>query len=89
MSIFFLCNSQGDSLQTNLAIVREKKIYIQVGGYEEMMTSCLRWVQEMMTSADKVGGWVKKGQNHDDVILEWSLTEFVLLIKTTPFYEVN
>ena len=21
----------------------------------------------MMTSADKVGGWVKKGQNHDDV----------------------
>ena len=20
------------------------------------------------------GGWVKKGQNHDDVILEWSLT---------------
>ena len=28
----------------------------------------------MMTSADKVGGWVKKGQNHDDVILEWSLT---------------
>jgi hypothetical protein len=30
----------------------------------------------MMTSADKVGGWVKKGQNHDDVILEWSLIEF-------------
>ena len=27
----------------------------------------------MMMSADKVGGWVKKGQNHDDVILEWSL----------------
>jgi hypothetical protein len=27
----------------------------------------------MMTSADKVGGWVKKGQNHDDEILEWSL----------------
>ena len=26
----------------------------------------------MMTSDDKVGGWVKKGQNHDDVILEWS-----------------
>jgi hypothetical protein len=22
---------------------------------------------------DKVGGWVKKDQNHDDVILEWSL----------------
>ena len=29
----------------------------------------------MMTSDDKVGGWVKKGQNHDDVIFEWSLTE--------------
>ena len=27
-----------------------------------------------MTSDDKVGGWVKKGQNHDDVILEWSLS---------------
>ena len=26
----------------------------------------------MMTSDDKVGGWVKKGQNHDYVILEWS-----------------
>ena len=28
----------------------------------------------MMTSDDKVGGWVKKGQNHDDVKLEWSHT---------------
>jgi hypothetical protein len=28
----------------------------------------------MMTSDDKVGGWVKKGQNHDDVILECSLS---------------
>jgi hypothetical protein len=27
----------------------------------------------MLTSDDKLGGWVKKGQNHDDVILEWSL----------------
>ena len=35
----------------------------------------------MMTSADKVGGWVKKGQNHDDVILEWSLTGFWLAYK--------
>ena len=34
------------------------------------MMSSLRWVQDMMTSDDKVGGWVKKGQNHDDVILE-------------------
>ena len=24
----------------------------------------------MMMSDDKVGGWVKNGQNHDDVILE-------------------
>ena len=24
----------------------------------------------MMMSDDKVGEWVKKGQNHDDVILE-------------------
>jgi hypothetical protein len=40
-----------------------------------MMTSSLRWVLEMMMSDDKVGGWVKKGQNHDDVILEWSLVE--------------
>ena len=29
----------------------------------------------MMTSADNVGRWVKKGQNHDDVILEWSLSK--------------
>ena len=29
----------------------------------------------MMTSDDKVGGWVKKGQNHDDVILECPLTD--------------
>ena len=28
----------------------------------------------MMTSDDKVGGWVKRGQNHDDVILDWSLS---------------
>ena len=28
---------------------------------------------KMMMSDDKVGGWVKKGKNHDDVILEWSL----------------
>ena len=27
----------------------------------------------MMTSDDKVGGWLKKGENHDDVILECSL----------------
>ena len=32
-----------------------------------------------MTSDDKVGGWVKKGQNHDDVIHEWSL--MILAIK--------
>ena len=28
----------------------------------------------MLTSDDKVAGWVKKGQNHDDLILEWSLS---------------
>ena len=28
----------------------------------------------MLTSDDKVGGWVKKGQNHDGVVLEWSPT---------------
>ena len=38
------------------------------------MMSSLRQVQEMMISNDKVGGWVKKGQNHDDVILECPLT---------------
>ena len=27
----------------------------------------------MLMSDDMVGEWVKKGQNHDDVILEWSL----------------
>ena len=45
--------------------LKRKKIYKQVTGYEEMITS-----------DDKVGGWVKKGQNHDDVILEWSLIEY-------------
>ena len=30
----------------------------------------------MMTSDDKVGGWVKKGQNHNDIILEWSLSNY-------------
>ena len=28
--------------------------------------------EEMLTSADKVGGWGQKDQNHADVILEWS-----------------
>ena len=31
----------------------------------------------MMTSDDKVGGWVKKGQNHDDVILECPLSKHI------------
>ena len=44
------------------------------------MTSCLKWVQEMMTSADKVGGWVKKGQNHDDGILE----QYITAVVTSP-----
>ena len=33
----------------------------------------------MMTSDDKVGGWVKKGQNHDDVILECPLIQCTLI----------
>jgi hypothetical protein len=33
----------------------------------------------MMMSDDKVGGWVKKGQNHDDVILECPLSEIELI----------
>ena len=40
----------------------------------------------MMTSDDKVGGWVKKGQNHDDVILEWSLTEGKSIIESSLNY---
>ena len=32
----------------------------------------------MMMSDDKVGGWVKKGQNHDDVILECPLMQITL-----------
>jgi hypothetical protein len=35
----------------------------------------------MMTSDDKVGGWVKKGRNHDDVILEWSLSILAFKVK--------
>ena len=45
-----------------------------MGGYEKIMTSCLRWLLEMIASANKVVGWVKRGQNHDDVILDWSLS---------------
>ena len=37
----------------------------------------------MMTSDDKVGGWVKKGQNHDDVILECPLMRFTDLYEET------
>ena len=33
----------------------------------------------MMMSDDKVGGWVKKGQNHDDVILECPPIAYVTL----------
>ena len=34
----------------------------------------------MMTSDDKVGGWVKKGQKHDDVILECPLRQLLILV---------
>ena len=41
----------------------------------------------MMTSDDKVDGWVKKGENHDDVILEWSPIERIWnSIETTLFF---
>ena len=32
-----------------------------------------------MMSDDKVGGWVKKGQNHEDVILECPLRHFSIM----------
>ena len=41
----------------------------------------------MMTSDDKVGGWVKKRQNHDDVILECPLTETWCTIRNFEFSE--
>ena len=41
----------------------------------------------MMTSDDKVGGWVKKGQNHDDVILECPPTQNTPCRQSlVPFY---
>ena len=43
----------------------------------------------MMTSDDKVGGWVKKGQNHDDVILECPLTNNALNTFQEPYYPVT
>ena len=45
----------------------------------------------MLTSDDKVGGWVIKGQNHDDVILEWSLKKtfysLPIMIRSSERYE--
>ena len=38
----------------------------------------------MMMSDDKVGGWVKKGQNHDDVILECPLTKDLKFLQNWP-----
>ena len=49
----------------------------------------------MMMSDDKVGGWVKKGQNHDDVILECPLISscsycmFSSTLKFTIFSKVQ
>jgi hypothetical protein len=48
----------------------------------------------MITSDDKVGGWVggwvKKGQNHDDVILGWSVRmKFVSNIHSFPLFYVE
>ena len=38
----------------------------------------------MLTSADKVGGWGQKPQNHADVILEWSLRMHIVVPKKPP-----
>ena len=38
----------------------------------------------MMMSDDKVGGWVKKLQNYDDVILEWSLSQMPVACSILP-----
>ena len=38
----------------------------------------------MMTSDDKVVGWVKKGQNRDDVILECPLSVSVSNLNQKP-----
>jgi hypothetical protein len=40
----------------------------------------------MLTSDDKVGGWVKKGQNHHDVILEWSLNGILMALADLSFF---
>ena len=39
----------------------------------------------MLTSDDKVGGWVRKGQNRDDVILEWSLILLSIMYQYTVY----
>ena len=36
--------------------------------------------KKMLTSADKVGGWVEKGQKHADVILDLMLLKLYYLI---------
>ena len=41
----------------------------------------------MMKSDDKVGGWVKKGQNHDDVILECPLSKKKVTLKVVSIYK--
>ena len=43
----------------------------------------------MMTSDDKVGGWVKKGQNHDDVILECPLIDSGLTLNSNRIHSRN
>ena len=43
----------------------------------------------MMTSDDKVGGWVKKVQNHDDVILECPLSDFSTQTEMTDLVRID
>ena len=75
---FFLCNSQGDSLKTNFTMEHRAIscliLALFIKEREKNILMC-GWVQEMMMSDDKVGGWFKKGQNHDDVILECPLAD--------------
>ena len=40
----------------------------------------------MVTSDDKVGGWVKKCQNHDDVIFECPPKYIILICRSADLF---
>ena len=42
----------------------------------------------MLSSADKVVGWVKKGQKHADVILERPLGNLCPYVNTQPHFRI-